>query len=523
MNRLAKSVSKRFFLEKGVILITGLFFLVSHYGLAEAQLKEPLLLCPPGLEMRINIEDVVNPPLALLDPDSWEEFYFLPLHQHQNKESIQSQCEVSQSELNPAPKDILTGERPSSSAEERIAHEWENLLQACSMISSDVEYRKSTSGNALENLIEATSDDAPKLPPDFAYNEGSNLLEEHIHPIEEAIPPVVSWEEAPSHTTAWSNDASAISATFPSLFNEEVEEFINFFQTKADDFFQRALGRSQAYEDMMKKILREKNLPEELFYLALIESGFNPKASSRARASGIWQFITKTARRFGLKVDKWVDERRDPEKSTYAAAEYLKSLYEMFNNWDLVAASYNAGEGKVLKAMKRAKSQDFWEISQHRYLKRETKKYVPMFLAAVIIASAPHKYGFSNIDYHPPFLYEKVVVPPATRLDLIARAAETDLSEIRALNPALKREKTPPNYPQFEINLPPGKREIFEKNFLPLVQKTRFKTKTHRVRLGETLTRIAKRYRVNPQDLCRFNHLSPQDRLRAGSILLLPR
>jgi membrane-bound lytic murein transglycosylase D len=146
-----------------------------------------------------------------------------------------------------------------------------------------------------------------------------------------------------------------------------------------------------------------------------------------------------------------------------------------------------------------------------------------MFLAAVTIATAPDKYGFSNIDYHPPLLYEKVAVPPATSLALIAKAAETDLSEIRALNPALKRGKTPPNWPQFEIKLPPGKKEIFEKNFLTFIEKTRFKAKMHRVRSGETLARIATRSRVNLQELCRFNDLSPQDRLKPGSSLLLPR
>jgi hypothetical protein len=212
-------------------------------------------------------------------------------------------------------------------------------------------------------------------------------------------------EEASFPSTARGNKPPvAIATILPSLSHEKVEERVGFFQTKADGFFARALGRSQAYEDMMKKILREKNLPEEFFYLALIESGYNPQALSRAKASGIWQFITKTARRFGLKVDNWVDERRDPEKSTYAAAEYLSSLYEIFNNWDLVAASYNAGEGKILRAMKKTKSQDFWEISRHRYLRKETKNYVPMFLAAVLIASEPQKYGFSNIDYHPPLL-----------------------------------------------------------------------------------------------------------------------
>lgn len=288
---------------------------------------------------------------------------------------------------------------------------------------------------------------------------------------------------------------------FPSQINEQVDKFIDFFQKRANPFFSRSLARSSAYETMMKKILREKNLPEDLFYLALIESGFNPKALSPAKAGGIWQFISKTAKRFGLKVDKWVDERRDPEKSTYAAAEYLKSLFEMFNSWDLAAASYNAGEGKVLKAMKKAKSQDFWEISQSRYLKQETKEYVPMFLAAVAIAKDPQKYGFYDIDYHPPLVYEKVSVPPSTTLALIAKAAEVDLSEIQALNPALKKGKTPPDGRPFEIKLPPGKKEIFEKNIQSLNQPTISRGKKHRVRSGETLARFAKRHRVKPQAL----------------------
>jgi len=517
---LAKSVTKRCFLKKGFILIAGFFFLVGQCEVAEPHLKDPLLLQPLDLAIQNKIEDLGNPLIALLALDSEREFSFLP--SPQDSELIQSQCEVFDPQLDSTPKEITTAETPDPSAGEKISPEREKTLQAFVMVSRSEVSLEFPVENTAEKLKEGPQEDAIRLASHNAFQGGSNLLEEHLQPIEEEIPMVFNREEAGPQTAARRNDLPEISATFPSLFNEKVEEFIDFFQTRGDDFFQRALGRSQAYEEMMKKILREKNLPEELFYLALIESGFNPRASSRARASGIWQFITKTAKRYGLKVDKWVDERRDPEKSTYAAAEYLKSLYEMFNNWDLAAASYNAGEGKVLKAMKRAKSQDFWEISQHRYLKRETRKYVPMFLAAVVIASAPHKYGFSNIDYQPPLLYEKVVVPPATSLNLIAKAAETDLSEIQALNPALRRGKTPPNYPQFEIKLPPGKKEIFERNFLTFIQETGPKAKMHRVRSGETLARIAKRYRVKVQDLCRFNDLSPQDRLKPGSNLLLP-
>jgi membrane-bound lytic murein transglycosylase D len=518
---LAKSAARGYFLKKGIILIVGFFFLVSQSEAAESQLKDPVFLQPIDFTTQHKVENVENALIALLAPDSFEEFSFLSFPQ--DKESNQNQCEAIESQLNSNPKEIITVETPAPSPEQKIPAQPEMPLQDPSMVSCSEGPRDFHLEKTAEQLTEGTREDVLRLASHNASTEGRSLLGELINPIEEEFPPLFNWEEAGSQNTARSNDPPGISATFPSLFNEKVGEFVDFFQTRGDEFFQRALGRSQAYEDMMKKILREKNLPEELFYLALIESGFNPKASSPARASGIWQFIRKTATRFGLKVDKWVDERRDPEKSTYAAAEYLKSLYEMFNNWDLVAASYNAGEGKVLKAMKRAKSQDFWEISQHRYLRTETKKYVPMFLAAVTIASAPDKYGFSNIDYHPPLLYEKVVVPPATSLALIAKAAETDLSEIQALNPALRRGKTPPNCPQFEIKLPPGKKEIFEKNFLPFIQKTRFEAKRHRVRSGDTLGRIATRYRVNLQELCRFNDLSPKDRLKPGSSLLLPR
>jgi LysM repeat protein len=314
---------------------------------------------------------------------------------------------------------------------------------------------------------------------------------------------------------------SAAVQAFPSLLNEKVQDFISFFQGRAESFFSRSLARSQAYEEMMKRIFREKNLPEELFYLALIESGYNPTALSHAKASGIWQFIAQTAKRFGLRIDKWVDERRDPEKSTLAAAEYLKTLHEMFNCWDLAAAGYNAGEGKVLGAMKKARSENFWEISKHRYLKQETKHYVPMFLAAMTIAKEPQKYGFYNIEYHPPLVYEKVAVPPSSSLALIAKAAETDLAEIRSLNPALLREKTPPNSPLFEIKLPPGKKEVFEKNF-PSLSRSAESKNTHRIRSGETLSLLAKKYNVSVQELCQANSLTLRSVLKPGSTLKIP-
>jgi hypothetical protein len=458
--------------------------------------------------LRAKMDNWDHARLVFLETGSGKGFSSLSVPQDQ--ELIQSHGLSAELLSLSAPEGMLTLETSPPSIEEKKAPEWGKTSRVDKKVSSiqapqESPAEKPSDGNPADALI-------PSYYDDF-WEVGIPLWE-----------PLVLSEEVDPGTSAGSKKASIpISDTFPSLVHERVGEFIVFFQRRADAFFLRSLARSQAYADMMKKILREKNLPEELFYLALIESGYNPKAFSRARASGIWQFLTKTGKRYGLKVDKWVDERRDPEKSTYAAAEYLKDLYEMFNNWDLAAASYNAGEGKVLRAMKRAKSQDFWEISRHRYLKRETKKYVPMFLAAVTIASEPEKYGFSNIDYHPPLVYEKVVVPPGTSLDWIAKAAETDLAEIRALNPALKRGQTPPNYPHFKINLPAGKKEIFEKNFLLFAQMKVSKGARHSVRPGETLSRIAKRYRVNLQDLCQLNDLSPLARLKAGTIISLPR
>jgi hypothetical protein len=328
-------------------------------------------------------------------------------------------------------------------------------------------------------------------------------------------------EEGEANPFGRKKPISEVLNLFPSLLHEKVRHFVAYFQTAGEDFFSVSLARSQAYESMMKRILREKNLPEEFFYLALIESGFNPHARSKAKATGIWQLMAQTARRFGLQVNRWIDERRDPEKSTRAAAEYLKSLYEIFQSWELATASYNAGEGKILLAMKKTNSQDFWEISRHRYLKQETKKYVPKFLAAVTIARDPRRFGFSKTEDFAPIAYEKVLVSPGTRLDRIAQAAQTDLATIRSLNPALLKWKTPPNGSSMEIRIPPGKREAFEKHFHLRQTEIAF-AKKHRILPGETLWYIAKKYRISLQDLCEFNQIVPQALLRPGLTLLLP-
>ena len=308
----------------------------------------------------------------------------------------------------------------------------------------------------------------------------------------------------------------------PIVINDKVEQFIQFFQTTIRDKFITWLARSEKYIPFMKSVLKEYGLPEDLVYLSLIESGFNPYAYSRAKAVGLWQFISPTGKRYGLRVNWWVDERRDPEKSTIAAAKYLKDLYEMFACWYLAAAGYNAGEYKIINAIKRYRTDDFWKLTKHRYLKRETKDYVPLMIAAALVAKDPEKYGFIDVEYQEPLRYEKVKVPELTDLSLIARACETSLEEIKDLNPELRRGVTPPNETEYEIKIPFGGKDLFLENFEALQPLKKFQFKTHLVKKGESLKGIVKHYRVDLEPLLEINHLDKTSWISKGETLLIP-
>ena len=308
----------------------------------------------------------------------------------------------------------------------------------------------------------------------------------------------------------------------PIVMNARVEHFIRYFQTSGKKIFSGWLARSAKYIPMMKALLKEKGLPEDLVYMALIESGFNPCAYSRMKAAGPWQFISSTGKKYGLLVNWWIDERRDPEKSTIAAAKYLTDLYDMFECWYLAAASYNAGEGKISRAMKRYRTEDFWELTKHRDLKRETKNYVPQMIAAALVAKDPEKYGFTDIEYQEVLCYDKVTVPEVTDLGLIAKACEISLEEVKDLNPELLRNWTPPNVSDYEMRIPCGKREAFLKNFEMLGPRLRFQFKTHVVKKGDTLAGIAKMYRVTLEPLLEINKIKKTTRLSIGTNLLIP-
>ena len=260
-----------------------------------------------------------------------------------------------------------------------------------------------------------------------------------------------------------SPEASDDTYHIPMVLNHSVEVHIEFFETRGKKHFQRWLDRSGRYIPVMKNILRQNNLPEDLVYIAMIESGFSMSAVSWAKAVGPWQFMTNTAKMYGLRIDRWIDERRDPIKATRAAAKHLRRLHGQFSSWPLALASYNAGCGKVRRAVRRAQAEDFWDLKATRHISAETKNYVPKYMAAMIIAKKPELYGFSINDAEP-FDYDEVAIKRSTKLHRIARWAGTSSEEINRLNPELKRGVTPPGTPGYIMRIPKGTKEAFLAN-----------------------------------------------------------
>ena len=300
-----------------------------------------------------------------------------------------------------------------------------------------------------------------------------------------------------------------------------IEKFIRYFQTGGRKKFELYLSRSGKYVGMMRKILVRYGLPEDLVYVALIESGFSPKAYSVAKASGPWQFISETGRRYGLRIDWWADERRDAEKSTHAAASYLRDLYGMFDSWPLAAAAYNAGEGKIQRAVTRYKSDDFSELIRHGYLKQETKDYVPKMLAALTIAKDPEKYGFGDVAYEAPLDLRTVTMPGGTDLAAVARLLDVPEEAIRDWNPELRRFCTPPNRERYDLRLSVDAARLAEERMDEIRTQAKITFLQHNVRRGETLRALADRYKTTVPVLKELNGLK-RDTLGRTARLVIP-
>jgi membrane-bound lytic murein transglycosylase D len=313
----------------------------------------------------------------------------------------------------------------------------------------------------------------------------------------------------------------------PLALNSKVEYFLYYFQTSGKPAFSRWLSRSSRYIPMMKEILQREGMPEDLVYVAMIESGFQMHARSWANAVGPWQFISGTGRRYDLRIDQWIDERKDPVKATTAAALYLKELYGLFKgDWYLATAGYNAGENKILRAISMYNTSDFWEISRGSYLKRETKEYVPKLLAAAIIAKDPARYGFSDIAYLTPIEYDTVTIQSRTNLDLAAKLSGTTYESIKELNPDLRHWCTPPNYPDYQLKIPKGSKQQFEAEYAKIPEDQRFTERVlysrYTARKKDSLKSVARRFCTTPAMLAELNGLNAKGRLAAGTSLLVP-
>jgi membrane-bound lytic murein transglycosylase D len=312
--------------------------------------------------------------------------------------------------------------------------------------------------------------------------------------------------------------------------HSRVQYYLDFFKTTARDRFAIWLERMPRYEPMIRQRLQAKGLPGDLVYLALIESGFSNTATSRARAVGMWQFMKGTARLYGLRIDRWVDERRDPFKATDAAARHLKDLTGMFGSYYLAAAAYNAGAGRVSRGINRLPDDDddsipsdatFFRLYDTRLLRRETKDYVPKLIAAAMIAKEPERYGFPAIPQEAAVSYDSIVVPDQTGLDVVARLADTTLAAIRDLNPQYLRLTTPPGTHSV-IRLPPGLGEATTVAYADLPAGKRVSYREHVVQRGETVGGLAKRYGVGAADIIASNPRFHGRALRAGQTVIIP-
>jgi len=402
--------------------------------------------------------------------------------------------------------------------------------------SGNLEGAKEKFDQAVEKLLESNLDiqgddrlssEFDKLTEDIYAAEAAALERgDTLSPHNYVSPPIESFSGLtfpvdPRIKQQAQQELKAVKSDVPLVSNDYVDGVLTYLQNHDRSYVTTALKRLGLYQALISDTLRKEGIPQDLIYLAALESAFNPYALSKEGARGIWQFMIGTGMLYGLKKDRWVDEREDPVKSTQAAARHLKELYQMFGDWSLAMAAYDCGPLTVQAAVERTGYADYWTLRKLHALPAETEDYVPIFMATLMIAKDPKAYGF-DIQPDPPLVSDPVVVSTPTDLRLVAQLIDRPVEDLIRLNPSLLRWTTPPDNPQFVLNLPQGTKELFEQRVAAIPEDKRIWWRAYKVEEGETLSSIARKLHVSPVTLREVNGLDNESALEQGTHLVVP-